>query len=741
MGVATELSFAGIRGYRYRMPLKRPYGTARGVTTAATNFVIAIAAERSGSGVEGIGECQPRHALTGDGDRRGEAAWEFLNAAAHQLHGRSISVVDSGHAVASIREIMTELDGLARQHASDSNRDRPFRGTLLGIEVAMLDATARALNLQVSELLGKKRDTIGISISTISSKVTLDAVGDTVIRQKRFPMTRVKGVGDLDHDWQLLEAVAQANRSVGREKSLWMDINEALALDTARTFVDGIVERMSAGVLTGAVVLEGILPKAQVTELPLLQRHADEACQAASSEAELDLRIMPDEGMWDTSDLVRVNAAGGCRALNIKAPKAGGLLASLDLAEAAVAADPDIHVSIGGMLGTSDITAWSLHNLARALPRVDYLTTVPPSNVEARISEPLARYRERGSNIIADQTTPGVGTRLAMDKLAPYIDRRFDTSTAGLGVTLADNQPADTTNAENTESGNVLGGLSGRELESYLLEREALALGLCCLRLGGTTFLAGPSSETVGQVGFHRTASTRTSRVARDILADRRYLGAVLRDEGVPFGARGVGSRFHAFVLDGTTVALVRHESGVSHAVLDEAHPEVLDLAIRALHAIPGLGHADVELAVNNHRSPLYGQEAHVVNMDSAPRLTLYEPDAVRPSGVLAAALVRAHAGSAHAPVPTTERVAARVSLIGSATKHSKELLEKLSSGLTLTVRETRIGDDDQVFAIVEGNLDEVAALPVVTVTGPDAPEAVELIPIAGAEDERPEVE
>jgi hypothetical protein len=105
------------------------------------------------------------------------------------------------------------------------------------------------------------------------------------------------------------------------------------------------------------------------------------------------------------------------------------LLACLDLANAAVAADPDVHVRIGGMLGPRDLTAWALHHLARALPRVDYLTSIPPSNVEARVTEPLARYREKGSNKIEDQQASGLGTRIVLAKLQPYVQRGFDTAT------------------------------------------------------------------------------------------------------------------------------------------------------------------------------------------------------------------------------------------------------------------------------------------------------------------------
>ncbi|WP_317492668.1 ATP-grasp fold amidoligase family protein [Haloechinothrix sp. LS1_15] len=409
------------------MPLKRAYGTARGVATAGNNFLVLISARSSDRSITGIGECQPRHKLTGDGDRKGDTAWEFLRAACSHLHHRRLRFGSADEAAREVRTVMGELEKLAASHGTSEHGPRPFRGTLLGIEVALLDTVARTLALSIAELLGKQRDDIGISISTISSEAT--DIPAAVIRQERYPMTRVKGLGDLERDWNLLETVTRANRSVERDKPLWMDINEALTVEDAVRFIDGLVERMSDGRLTRSVVLEGILPKAEFTRLAELQRHADTMVRAvAGTTGELDLRIMPDEGMWDADDLAELNKHGGCRALNIKAPKAGGLLASLDLARAAVRADPDIHICIGGMLGTSDVTAFALHNLARALPRVDYLTSVPPSNVEQRITRPLTRYRERGSNIIAPQKGNGLGTRLVLEQVEPYVLRSYDSA-------------------------------------------------------------------------------------------------------------------------------------------------------------------------------------------------------------------------------------------------------------------------------------------------------------------------
>lgn len=411
-----------IEAIEYRMPLKRPYGTARGTTRASGNFLVVISADVDGRRIQGVGECQPRHNLTGDGDKNKNAAWRFLSAACASLQGLEIDVGSRDSALDAVRKIMSDLMPAATALAFPNHRKKPFRGTLLGIEVAILDLIARAMELEIAELLGKRRDKVGISISTISSANDLGSIAKKVAIQTRFPMTRVKGTGNIDYDLALMQEVARVNKSLEREKSIWIDINEAHDLTTAKRFISEVSALMASGHLPKSVVIEGMLPKAEGRKLASLQKHADTECARIAVNG-LDLRIMPDEGLWDVGDLQELNALGGCRAINIKAPKAGGLIASLDLANAAIEADPGVHICVGGMVGTSDITTWALYNLAKALPRIDYITAVPPGNVKQRISVPLAKYSRKGSNVLAKQEGPGLGAQLDRESLGPFVIR------------------------------------------------------------------------------------------------------------------------------------------------------------------------------------------------------------------------------------------------------------------------------------------------------------------------------
>lgn len=429
METDTPLQIARIDAYRYQIPLKRPYGTARGRTTQSTNFVVSVTARRAGETYRGYGESQPRHVLTGDGAKDRHSAWQFLCHALDSINEFSL-VTDTPEAgLESIRDVMAELTALARQEATQIHGDKPFRGTLLGIEIALLDVVSRSLDLRISQLLGEKRQEIQASISTISTTTSATEVADKAARLKRFPMTRLKGAADLEENILLLREATRGNRSIGADKPLWIDLNEAMSFDESCAFVEAATGEITAGSISPYIVIEGPLPKREGVRHADLQRFADDVATRATGEHKPTIEIMPDESMWDVDDLRALTSEGGCRAINVKAPKAGGLLASLDLAEAAVAADANVKICIGGMLGTSELTAWALHNLARAMPRIDYLTTVPPRNVEP-IASPRSAYVQPDSSVIAPQARTGLGTDLDMKKLQPFLVDAYSVGTA-----------------------------------------------------------------------------------------------------------------------------------------------------------------------------------------------------------------------------------------------------------------------------------------------------------------------
>ncbi|MGO1522404.1 MAG: enolase C-terminal domain-like protein [Nesterenkonia sp.] len=531
---------------QYRMPLNRPFGTSRHVITATTNLLVRVHAEVDGHHLMGVGEAQPRNKLTGDINTN--KAWQFFMEASESLQGAQISLASPGEARATIRDILKGLGELAQRRSTKANRDRPFRGSLLGLEIALLDLAAQALNVPMTELLGgARRPQVAVTASTISTEVTAEELRTRIARQaRRNLVNRVKGRGDSAKDLATLKVIHSANLSAGTPKMVWMDVNEGFSPETARTFVADLAAGIAAGELPEAITLEQPVPKSNGDQLPELQREAD---RLTTQQGTGDIRIMPDESLWDIHDLEHLHRLGGCRAINIKTAKAGGLIASLDTAERAVELNPDTYVYIGAMIGTSDITTWASLQLAQALPRIDYFTAMPPGNVAARISDPLTKL-DKDSNVHQNSPLPGLGAALAYDKLAPYIVKHKWYPTPAESPLMA---------GVNTYPVDHVRGFGEMQTDNHILEKEALALGLDTVRTSPVDFMGIDASGK--EISFSWTKSTMSSTAAMGITVDKQTTRDLLRDAGVPTPR---GRRFHLGDVD----AAVQYADSIGYPVV-----------------------------------------------------------------------------------------------------------------------------------------------------------------------------
>lgn len=415
----TKLIIDRVHAARYKMPFKKPFVTARKVNEDTTNCIIRVHAQGEGTSVLGVGESQPKSAVTGDlGPNR---AWSFISEAVALLEGKELDISSVEAARQSIRNTLVDIDDLARQKSTKENREHPFRGSRVGFEMALLDLAAKGMDISVVELLGgARRDTVTATAYTLSAQNTVDEISRKVkFWNKKVGVNRVKVKGDLEENLGWLRAIHTANVSAGSVKPIWIDFNESFNVEQGETLVQRLSEEIKAGNLPETLTLEQPYPKAEGVHLPALQKAADEAVETAGVG---DIRIMPDESLWDVEDLERIHEAGGCKAINIKVAKAGGLLASMDIAERAMELNPNTYLYIGGIIGASDVTAWGLHHLGRAFPRLDYFSTTPPRNFLERITEPPLRVK-KGTFTHVNTRAAGIGAKLEYQTLVPYIDR------------------------------------------------------------------------------------------------------------------------------------------------------------------------------------------------------------------------------------------------------------------------------------------------------------------------------
>jgi D-alanine-D-alanine ligase-like ATP-grasp enzyme/acylphosphatase len=157
------------------------------------NFLVQVRG-RTGDGrrIDGLGEAMPRGSRTGD---RAGPSWELLAECARRLEGRTLPASDPAGAVAAVRAVLAEFGGLAGDPARVAapvarprsprlprsrqpkavarwlvrrairiaaraarlvRRPAPFQGTLRGVEAALVDLLARALEQPPGEVFGRR---------------------------------------------------------------------------------------------------------------------------------------------------------------------------------------------------------------------------------------------------------------------------------------------------------------------------------------------------------------------------------------------------------------------------------------------------------------------------------------------------------------------------------------------------------------------------------------------------------
>ncbi|MGO1183568.1 MAG: acylphosphatase [Micrococcaceae bacterium] len=356
------ITIAQSRGLSYRVP---------GTRQVKSNYIVQFQlTDAEGATVMGIGEGQPRAELTAD---YSELSWSLVEEVLEQLEGRELTLSDPAATLDQVRGIMVEVDRLAHERKIDPVQKRPFRGTMLAIESALLDAFARALGVPLFALLGRVRDSAPGTPAAMESTASLKSLRKELLGQReRYEWIRINGTEEIDENVDFLEIVATVSRSrsVGQaDKPLWLEMHGALDRARATEMIDLLATSMLEGHLPRQVLVEQPVMMKFADHLPKLQKRADERFRSAGRD-DLDLVIMGDESIWDQHSLGRLRKLGGLRAINIRPAQAGGLLESIALADLAVQLNPDTVVTLTRMAGASRITSSLLRHLAVALPQV-----------------------------------------------------------------------------------------------------------------------------------------------------------------------------------------------------------------------------------------------------------------------------------------------------------------------------------------------------------------------------------
>lgn len=533
----------------YQALLHRPFRTARKTITGNVNYLTLIFAEKDGRQVIGIGESAPRGVqMTADPTVR---VWDFMNEVADCLTGVTLDSRSAAACVTSIRTEFGAIEDIATRMGADVIDEcpggRPFRGSISGVETAVLDACAQLFDMTLGAFLGNQRTDISVTATTTSAGSDFASYRTQLASNgKRFPAWRIKGDARVEVNLDYLRNLTELNRrKFNMTKFMWIDINEALSEDEARDFLAQVIADHDAGLIEGKLVVEQPVKKADYKALPRLQAFADSQPREG-----LKIVVMADESLFGLNDWRKLEAEGGCGAINIKVPKAGGLLAALDIAQAATQFNPEIEVYLGGMLATSDIMSYSILNLARALPRFDYTTSGPNMNVMVNIASNRLLFKSGGTSELALPQTPGLGTALNYVLLAPNVLRSYPQNNALFsqkstltkeGLALHSYERPDTS------------GMAQKALDSYLLETAALARGLPVRRLSKLIFFCDPDKTEMYKLGFWWTGSSLSTKAYNMVCGQKQWTRNFLRASGI-------------VVPQGRQFQASQHKDGLSYA-------------------------------------------------------------------------------------------------------------------------------------------------------------------------------
>jgi len=209
------------------------------------------------------------------------------------------------------------------------------------VEMALIDAVARSLDLPAWQLLGGKRHaSLPLAWTLASGDVALDLEeAELRLAQKRHRIFKMKiGARSPQQD---VAHVAQIARSLAGRATLTVDVNQAWDGSTARRHLPALID-------AGVTLIEQPVAKWNVEALKTLAATLGDRAN-----------LIADESVCTPQDAMALARAHAAQVFSLKVAKHGGLLRTREVAAVAEAAD--IGWYGGTMLETSIGSAASAH--------------------------------------------------------------------------------------------------------------------------------------------------------------------------------------------------------------------------------------------------------------------------------------------------------------------------------------------------------------------------------------------
>lgn len=345
-----------------RLPFVSPFAISTAVWTTKDALLLRL----ESGGVTGWGECVA--------DPDPFYAAETTTTARHLLKDFLLPLVAPGITLGELERRMRHVRGNAMARAT--------------LENAVLDLIAKAKGVPLHALLGAPRKKImsGISIGLQESPAALvAAVADAVAKKYHRVKMKIQKGKDLDY----VRAVRERFPSL----PLMVDANGDYRLDDAAHL---------AGLdAFGLTMIEQPLSYSDIYQHALLQKS-------------LKTPLCLDESIHSLDDAAAAIALGGCRILNLKQGRVGGILESMRILEHAAARE--VPVWSGGMDETGIGRAVNIH-----LQTLDGFTLPGDTSETSRyfhedLVEPGVVLDAEG--FIDVPEGPGFGARVVEERLA-----------------------------------------------------------------------------------------------------------------------------------------------------------------------------------------------------------------------------------------------------------------------------------------------------------------------------------
>lgn len=303
-------------------------------------------------------------------------------------------------------------EGAGRFEALLARMDAACKGNLFAksaVELALLDAVARAQNLPVWQLLGGKRhQSLPLAWTLASGDVSVDVEeAQRMLAERRHRIFKIKigarePAADVAH-------VSQIARALAGQASLTVDVNQAWDGNTARRYLPQLVEN-------GVSLIEQPVARWNVEALKSLT--------AALAPA----LIMADETVCTPQDAMMLARQRACHVFSLKVAKHGGLLRTRKVAAIAEAADIDWYG--GTMLETSLGSAASAHVFSTLGSSHHGCELFGPQLLVDDIVETRMPVQDYALQL---PDGPGFGVEVSLSQL-----QRFDRARQGLTAVVVD---------------------------------------------------------------------------------------------------------------------------------------------------------------------------------------------------------------------------------------------------------------------------------------------------------------